>query len=159
MSGLFDFTDYGALLRLVHDSLVAAALLGVVGGSGRRVRADAGHAVRGARRSASCPSPGPRRPCCSASTWRWARSLGSLVAGALIGVLGVRARDRNSVIGVLMPFGLGLGVLFLSLYQGRAANKFGLLTGQIVAVDTVQLGWLVGRRSSSWWGWRSSGDR
>jgi zinc/manganese transport system permease protein len=35
-------------------------------------------------------------------------------------------------------------VLFLSLYQGRAVNKFGLLTGQIVAVDTVQLGWLVG---------------
>jgi zinc/manganese transport system permease protein len=48
------------------------------------------------------------------------------------------------VIGVLMPFGLGLGVLFLSLYEGRAANKFGLLTGQIVAVDTVRLGWLVG---------------
>jgi zinc/manganese transport system permease protein len=70
--------------------------------------------------------------------------LGSLAAGALIGVLGVRARDRNSVIGVLMPFGLGLGVLFPALYQGRATNKFGLLTGQIVAVDTVQLGWLVG---------------
>jgi hypothetical protein len=35
-------------------------------------------------------------------------------------------------------------VLFLSLYEGRAANKFGLLTGQIVAVDTVRLGWLTG---------------
>jgi zinc/manganese transport system permease protein len=70
--------------------------------------------------------------------------LGSVLAAALIGGLGVRARDRNSVIGVLMPFGLGLGVLFLSLYEGRAANKFGLLTGQIVAVDTVRLGWLTG---------------
>jgi zinc/manganese transport system permease protein len=69
--------------------------------------------------------------------------LGSLAAGTLIGVLGVRARDRNSVIGVLMPFGLGLGVLFLALYEGRAANKFGLLTGQVVSVDSVQLGWLV----------------
>ena len=39
------------------------------------------------------------------------------------------------MIGVLMPFGLGLGILFLALYEGRAANKFGLLTGQIVAVD------------------------
>jgi zinc/manganese transport system permease protein len=38
-----------------------------------------------------------------------------------------------------MPFGLGLGILFLSLYEGRAANKFGLLTGQIVSVGTVQL--------------------
>jgi zinc/manganese transport system permease protein len=53
--------------------------------------------------------------------------------------MGGRAREKNSVIGVLMPFGLGLGILFLALYQGRAANKFGLLTGQIVAVDTVQL--------------------
>ena len=53
--------------------------------------------------------------------------------------MGVRARDKNSIIGVIMPFGLGLGILFLSLYEGRAANKFGLLTGQIVSVDTVQL--------------------
>lgn len=43
-----------------------------------------------------------------------------------------------------MPFGLGLGVLFLALYKGRAANKFGLLTGQIVAVDTPQMSWLLG---------------
>jgi zinc/manganese transport system permease protein len=42
-----------------------------------------------------------------------------------------------------MPFGLGLGVLFLALYKGRAANKFGLLTGQIVAIDTPQLGGLL----------------
>ncbi|MGY5139023.1 metal ABC transporter permease, partial [Streptomyces nigrescens] len=58
--------------------------------------------------------------------------------------LGVRARDRNSVIGIIMPFGLGLGVLFLSLYKGRAANKFGILTGQIIAVSTPQTAWLLG---------------
>jgi zinc/manganese transport system permease protein len=69
---------------------------------------------------------------------------GSLLAAGAIGVLGTRARDRNSVIGIIMPFGLGLGVLFLSLYRGRAANKFGLLTGQIVAVDTPQMAWLLG---------------
>jgi hypothetical protein len=44
---------------------------------------------------------------------------------------------------VLMPAGLGLGLLALALYPGRAANKFGLLTGQIVAVDSPQLIWLV----------------
>jgi zinc/manganese transport system permease protein len=38
-----------------------------------------------------------------------------------------------------MPFGLGLGILFLSLYHGRTANKFGLLTGQIVAIDNTSL--------------------
>ncbi|HRQ00930.1 MAG TPA: iron chelate uptake ABC transporter family permease subunit, partial [Terrimesophilobacter sp.] len=53
------------------------------------------------------------------------------------------ARDRNSVTAVLTPFGLGLGILFLALYDGRTANKFGLLTGQIIAVDNPQLGLLV----------------
>jgi zinc/manganese transport system permease protein len=64
---------------------------------------------------------------------------GSLLAALLIGVLGSRARERNSIIAVLMPFGLGLGILFLALYTGRSANKFGLLTGQIVSVDNPQL--------------------
>ena len=57
----------------------------------------------------------------------------------LIGLLGVRARERNSVIGVLMPFGLGLGILFLAIYPGRSANRFGLLTGQVVSVDGPQV--------------------
>jgi zinc/manganese transport system permease protein len=64
---------------------------------------------------------------------------GSVLAALVLGLMGVRARDKNSIIGVVMPFGLGLGILFLSLYEGRAANKFGLLTGQIVSVGTVQL--------------------
>src|SRR4029453_6818714 len=68
---------------------------------------------------------------------------GSILAALIIGALGSRARDRNSIIGVLMPFGLGLGVLFLALYKGRSANRFGVLTGQIVAVDTPQLAALM----------------
>jgi zinc/manganese transport system permease protein len=39
---------------------------------------------------------------------------------------------------------VGLGILFLALYPGRSANKFSLLTGQIVSVDDPQLGWLIG---------------
>jgi zinc/manganese transport system permease protein len=70
--------------------------------------------------------------------------IGSVAAALLLGLMGVRARDKNSIIGVIMPFGLGLGILFLALYEGRAANKFGLLTGQIVSVDTVQLQALAG---------------
>jgi zinc/manganese transport system permease protein len=69
--------------------------------------------------------------------------VGSVIAAALIGWLGARARDRNSIIGVLMPFGLGLGILFLSLYNGRSANRFSLLTGQIVSVQSGQLGVLA----------------
>jgi zinc/manganese transport system permease protein len=69
---------------------------------------------------------------------------GALVAAILIGLLGAKARDRNSIVGVLMPFGLGLGILFLSLYDGRSANRFSLLTGQIVSVSSPDLGWLIG---------------
>lgn len=142
MKGLFDFEDYGLLLGLVHNSLIAAALLGLVGGLvGVFVQMrDMQFAVHGI---AELSFAGASAALLLGISVSLGSVLGSLVAGALIGGLGVRARDRNSVIGVLMPFGLGLGVLFLSLYEGRAANKFGLLTGQIVAVDTVQLGWLV----------------
>ncbi|GAA1086367.1 metal ABC transporter permease [Tsukamurella spumae] len=60
--------------------------------------------------------------------------LGSLVAGLLFGLLGVYARERDSVIGVIMAFGLGLSVLFLALHDGRQGTAFALLTGQVVAV-------------------------
>ncbi|MCU1670562.1 MAG: putative metal transporter, permease component [Blastococcus sp.] len=143
MGSLFDFSDYGALLGLVTNSLIAAALLGVVGGLvGVFVQMrDMQFAVHGISELSFAGAAGALLAGVNVAL---GSIVGSLIAGALIGVLGVRARDRNSVIGVLMPFGLGLGVLFLSLYSGRAANKFGLLTGQIVAVDTVQLSWLVG---------------
>jgi zinc/manganese transport system permease protein len=142
VKGLFDYQDYGQLLGLVHNSLIAAALLGLVGGLvGVFVQMrDMQFAVHGI---AELSFAGASAALLLGISVSLGSVLGSLVAGALIGGLGVRARDRNSVIGVLMPFGLGLGVLFLSLYEGRAANKFGLLTGQIVAVDAVQLGWLV----------------
>lgn len=69
--------------------------------------------------------------------------LGAVVAATIFGVLGLRRGEQDSVIGVVMAFGLGLGVLFLSLYRGRGANKFGLLTGQIVTVDDPGLIWLA----------------
>lgn len=68
---------------------------------------------------------------------------GSFVAAAIIAFLGEKARDRNSIVGVLMPFGLGIGILALALYPGRAANKFGLLTGQIVAIDDPKLNAMI----------------
>ena len=33
MDGIFDFSDYGALLQLVQGSIVAGAVLGIVAGS------------------------------------------------------------------------------------------------------------------------------
>ena len=142
MGPIFSFTDYGQLLGLVTSSLVAAVLLGVVGGLvGVFVQLrDMQFAVHGISELSFAGAAGALLAGMNVAL---GSIVGSLAAGSLIGLLGVRARDRNSVIGVLMPFGLGLGVLFLALDPGRTANKFGLLTGQIVAVDSVQLGWLA----------------
>jgi zinc/manganese transport system permease protein len=60
--------------------------------------------------------------------------VGSVMAAILFGLLGQRARERDSAIGVVMAFGLGLAVLFIHLYPGRAGTSFALLTGQIVGV-------------------------
>lgn len=69
--------------------------------------------------------------------------LGSVVAAVLFGILGQRPRERDSAIGVVMAFGLGLAVLFIHLYPGRTGTSFALLTGQIVGVGYSGLAMLV----------------
>ncbi len=139
---IFDFSDYGSLLAIVHNSLIAGAVLGVLGGlvSVFVMMRDLPFAVHGVSELSFAGAAGFLLLGASVVT---GSIVGSLAAALVIGALGTRARDRNSIIGVLMPFGLGLGVLFLSLYRGRSANKFGLLTGQIVAVDTPALAALI----------------
>ncbi|GAJ81821.1 putative ABC transporter permease protein [Nocardia brasiliensis NBRC 14402] len=68
---------------------------------------------------------------------------GSVVAAVLFGLLGTRARERDSVIAVVLSFGLGLSVLFLWLGPDRAGSKFSLLTGQVVSVGNGGLGLLA----------------
>lgn len=140
---IFNFEDYGALLGLVRNSLIAGAVLGLVGGLAGTfvVMRDLAFAVHGI---AELSFAGAAAALLLGTGVAGGSIAGALLAAALIGMLGARARDHGSFIGVLMPFGLGLGVLFLSLYKGRSANKFGLLTGQIVAIDTPRLSWLLG---------------
>jgi zinc/manganese transport system permease protein len=135
---LLDFSDYGALLPLVGNSLVAGALLGVVGGLiGFFVMArDLPFAVHGISELSFAGAAGALL---LGADVVLGSVVGSIAAALLIGLLGARARERNSVIGVLMPFGLGLGILFLAIYPGRSANRFGLLTGQVVSVDGPQV--------------------
>jgi len=64
---------------------------------------------------------------------------GAVLAALLLGILGARDDDRDSVIGVILAFGLGMGVLLLSFYKGRSGNKFGILTGQILTIDSTNL--------------------
>ncbi|WP_123370686.1 metal ABC transporter permease [Cellulomonas sp. PhB150] len=139
---LFNFDNYGELLSLVHNSIIAGAVLGLVGGlvGVFVMQRDLAFAVHGI---SELSFAGAAAALLFGIDVVLGSVLGSVLAAVVIGLLGTRARDRNSIIGVLMPFGLGLGVLFLSLYPGRAANKFGLLTGQIVAVDDTRLSLLV----------------
>jgi zinc/manganese transport system permease protein len=137
-SELFSFTNYGELLILLRNSILAGAVLGVTGGLiGVFVMARdlpfAVHAI------SELSFAGAAAGLLFGIGVVEGSLAGSLTAALLIGILGTRARDRNSIIAVLMPFGLGLGIVCLSLYSGRAANKFGLLTGQIVAVDNPRL--------------------
>lgn len=65
--------------------------------------------------------------------------LGSLVVATAIGLLGDRPRERNSAIGVVLAFGLGVGVYLLSLYTGFATAATNILFGQIFGVSPSQI--------------------
>jgi len=138
LSAIFNFENYGELLALLQNSLWAGAILGVLGGlvGVFVVKRDLSFAVHGI---SELSFAGASFALLIGADVVFGSLLGSVAASLLLGVMGLRAREKNSLIGVLMPFGLGLGILFLSLYEGRAANKFSLLTGQIVSVDSVQL--------------------
>jgi zinc/manganese transport system permease protein len=134
--------DYGDILALVSNSVWAGAILGLVGGliGVFVIQRDMAFAVHGI---SELSFAGAAAALLFGFDVVTGSIIGSLIAAALIGWLGARARERNSIIGVLMPFGLGLGILCLSLYNGRSANRFSLLTGQIVSVQSEQLGWLA----------------
>jgi zinc/manganese transport system permease protein len=142
MERLFDFSDYDQLIPLVQNSLIAGLLLGIMGGLiGVFVMTrDMSFAVHGI---SELSFAGAAIALLVGLNVALGATIGSIVAAIIIAIMGTRAKDRNSIIAVLMPFGLGIGILALALYEGRAANKFGLLTGQIIAVDDPQVFWLI----------------
>ncbi len=138
-SDIINFSDYDKLLPLVTNSLIAGALLALIGGlvGVFVMNRELSFAVHGI---SELSFAGAAVFLLVGLDVVLGSVIGSLTAAAIIAFLGDRARDRNSIVAVLMPFGLGIGILALALYPGRAANKFGLLTGQIVAVDDPKLG-------------------
>jgi len=131
---LFSFEDYGTLLWLVRNSILAGAVLGLVGGliGVMVMQRDMAFAVHGISELAFA---GAAAALLIGADVVAGSVVGSIAAALVIGAFGAKARDRNSIVGVLMPAGLGLGILFLALYPGRSANKLSLLTGQIIAID------------------------
>jgi zinc/manganese transport system permease protein len=137
---LFSFEDIGKLLALpfVQSALIACAVLGLVAGVLAPLIVSRGmsFAVHG---TAELSFTGGAAALLTGIGVEFGAVAGAVVAALVFGLLGLRQRERDSVIGVVLAFGLGLGVLMLALYPGRASNKFGLLTGSIVAVDTTNL--------------------
>lgn len=56
-----------------------------------------------------------------------------------IGLLGKEIQERDTSIGIIMTFALGVGLLFLSLYSGFAEQAYSILIGQIVGISQTDV--------------------
>lgn len=138
----FTTEGYWELFWLVRNSIITAAVLGLMGGV-------IGIFIMLRRSSlvvhgiAEISFAGAALALLAGLDVVAGSAVGAVAAALLIGLLSLKDRDTSAVTAVLMPFGLGLGIFFLHLYTGRSANRFGLLTGQIVGVDDVQTRTLI----------------
>lgn len=138
----FSTDGYWDLFQLVQNSVITAGVLGLMGGLigifiMLRRTALVVHGI------AEISFAGAALALLAGVDVVAGSAVGAVVTALLIGVLSLKDKDTSGVTGVLMPFGMGLGILFLHLYQGRSSNQFGLLTGQIVGVDDMQTQTLV----------------
>ena len=135
LAHLFSFDITIDLLRrdFVQQALLAAALLALVSGliGPFIVMRQMSFAVHG---SSELSLTGAAFALLAGLNVGIGALVGCALAAVLFGVLGQRARERDSAIGVVLAFGLGLAVLFIHLYPGRSGTSFALLTGQIVGV-------------------------
>jgi len=69
---------------------------------------------------------------------------GAAIVATLLATLGGRERERDATIGVVLAFGLGIGVLLLSHYHGFATAATNILFGNIFGVSAGQLLLLLG---------------
>lgn len=138
-----DFGNFGLTGRLlgldfVQSGLLAAALLGLVAGvlGPLIVHRRMAFAVHG---TAELAFTGAAAALLLGIGVAYGAIGGAVVAALMLGLLGGKASERDSVIGVILSFGLGVGVLLLWLHPGRAANKFGILVGQVMSVGSTDL--------------------
>ncbi|PXX67046.1 zinc/manganese transport system permease protein [Nocardia tenerifensis] len=132
---MFDFATTANLLSydFVQQAVLAAALLGLLSGviGPLIISRQMSFAVHG---TSELSLTGAAAALLAGIGVGVGAIAGSVVAAVLFGLLGTRARERDSVIAVVLSFGLGLSVLFLWLGPDRAGSKFSLLTGQVVSV-------------------------
>lgn len=63
----------------------------------------------------------------------------TIVAGAGIGVFGKELREEDINIGIVMTLMLGLGALFISLYNGYAEQAYSILFGTILGISRTDV--------------------
>ncbi|MFI6364788.1 metal ABC transporter permease [Nocardia sp. NPDC050630] len=135
VSKMFDFSTTADLLSysFVQQAVFAAALLGLLAGviGPLIISRQMSFAVHG---TSELSLTGAAAALLAGIGVGLGAIVGSVVAAVLFGLLGTKARERDSVIAVVLSFGLGLSVLFLWLGPERAGSKFSLLTGQVVSV-------------------------
>jgi zinc/manganese transport system permease protein len=130
------------LLPFVGTALVAAAVLGVLAGvlGPLIVTRNMAFSVHG---TSELALTGGAAALLAGINVGYGSLLGAVVAAVILGLLTRKVSEHDSVIGAVLAFGLGVGVLLLSFYEGNSANKFGLLIGQIASVDPGSLVLLV----------------
>jgi zinc/manganese transport system permease protein len=131
------------LLPFVGTALIAAAVLGVLAGvlGPLIVTRNMAFSVHG---TSELALTGGAAALLTGINVGYGSLIGAIVAAVILGLLTRKVSEHDSVIGAVLAFGLGMGVLLLSLYEGNSANKFGLLIGQIASVDSGSLALLVG---------------
>ncbi|MCE7009202.1 metal ABC transporter permease [Kibdelosporangium philippinense] len=136
MDKFFDFDRTVEALQygFVQDALIAAAILGVLAGvlGPLIVSRNMAFSVHG---TSELAVTGGAAALLLGVGVGFGALAGAIVAALVLGLMARKGSEHDSVIGVVLAFGLGLGVLFLWLYPGRASNKFGLLFGQVITVD------------------------
>lgn len=134
--------DETAFTALVAQSLVAAAVLGLLGGivGVMVMRRDLAFAVHGISELSFAGGAAGLLLGVDAVVGSIG---GSLLAAVVLGFVGVRARDRNSVVGVLMPTGLGIGILLLTFLPEGDAHGLELLAGELAGIGDPGLGVLA----------------
>jgi zinc/manganese transport system permease protein len=64
---------------------------------------------------------------------------GSILSALAMAALGRRASNRDTQIGIVLAFSLGLGLLFINLYSGYAETAYSILFGDIVGISTGEV--------------------
>lgn len=131
MTNMFDMLQY----PFAQHALIAATLIAVTCGlvAPFVVMRDMAFAVHG---TAELSFPSAVAGLLIAGDAVSGALVGSIVVATAFALLGRRRSESNTAIGVVLAFGLGLGVFLLSFYDGFSSAATNILFGSLVSAST-----------------------